>query len=236
MEIRTEHCNKTLIILVAGCVDDPNEFEKGILDIIRNVHQNSDSSVIIDLSNIPGSLSSSCLRSLLTIAKELTIRDIQFALCASPQGKCILEISGFSEMLSVYGTCTEAIDAISRLPRTWRRCIGEYEYEYQTVKEKHLSFRRPTFKKEKFTWSSWLGAVGILYAERSVSSTEPLSLYSILVSATVAKIGADFLTAFIRSIGSSISREEREVVRRYVLPPNNPLGKKSFDPVAASFW
>ena len=107
MEIKTERQNSTLIAKVEGRVDSANarEFENALSATITA----ADTYVIVDFAGL-SYISSSGLRVILLIAKNLRSRNAKFALCSlsGPIGE-VFKISGFDKIISIYGSQDEAL-------------------------------------------------------------------------------------------------------------------------------
>jgi stage II sporulation protein AA (anti-sigma F factor antagonist) len=111
MPVTIERQGDTLIAAADGRVDSTNA--STFQDELTAATDGNDHSVILDLGGL-SYISSAGLRVILLVAKTLQTKGARFAVCSpSDQIREIFEISGFSQIIPVYGSGDEAITAFN---------------------------------------------------------------------------------------------------------------------------
>ncbi len=110
MDLTTERQDGVLCARVSGRIDGTNAFE--FEEAVRTAIEKSDHAVILDLEDL-SYISSAGLRAILLTAKNLGRQNAKFALCSlSDQILEIFKISGFDNVIQIYGFKAEALAAI----------------------------------------------------------------------------------------------------------------------------
>jgi stage II sporulation protein AA (anti-sigma F factor antagonist) len=111
MPVTIERQGDTLIAAADGRVDSTNA--STFQDELTAATDGNDHSVILDLGGL-SYISSAGLRVILLVAKTLQTKGAKFVVCSpSDQIREIFEISGFSQIIPVYGSGDEAITAFN---------------------------------------------------------------------------------------------------------------------------
>lgn len=110
LETNVSHKKGTLIIQVIGRLDGLTS--KQFLEVTEDEISNDSNTVVLNLEKLDY-ISSEGLRSVLTAAKNAKSLDGKLVLCGPAAGvKEVLDISGFGQMLGVFNTEDEAMDAM----------------------------------------------------------------------------------------------------------------------------
>ena len=111
MAVTTERQDGTLVLAANGLVDSSNATE--CQDEINGAIDGNDPSVLLDLGGL-SYISSAGLRVILLVAKTLNAQDTKFAVCSPSEPiREIFEISGFSQIIPMHSTQSEAIASLS---------------------------------------------------------------------------------------------------------------------------
>ncbi len=100
-----------LVATVTGRIDNANSSE--CEEMLRSGIGDGEQALVLNLSQL-SYVSSAGLRILLLMAREFTGPDQAFGLCDLSSGVSdVIHVSGFSGIMSVYDSQTEAVEAIS---------------------------------------------------------------------------------------------------------------------------
>ena len=112
MEMTTERQAGVVSIRVDGRIDGSNVI--AFQETIRNAVEDGDHTMIMDGAEL-SYVSSAGLRAVLMSAKDLSNRNVRLALCAlSNEVLEVFEKSGFDQIISIYRSKAEALDALDQ--------------------------------------------------------------------------------------------------------------------------
>ena len=112
MTIYSENIGDVLVLSPEGRIDSGNS--ENFKNNVSNYINDEQSSIVLDFDKIEY-ISSACLRSLLSISKQMSLNNKKLALCNLNESvEKIIRVSGFDSILDIYESREHALEEINK--------------------------------------------------------------------------------------------------------------------------